>query len=100
MSVCGNPNLWQVKPARMCLDLRRPFLARALVEHVFRRRVIVDTHAIAKLSAEQRRGGHVENLAGQIPQRHLDAADRANQIVGRAIRARAAETPGAGAKVV
>ena len=37
------------------------------------------------------RGGHAEDFARQVPQRHLDAAGGAQQVVRGAIRARAAE---------
>ena len=77
--------------ARMRLHLRRPVGDRCLVQHVARRGVIVDAHLVAELAAEQRRRRHFENLSGQIPQRHLDPADRAQQVVRRAVGARPAQ---------
>ncbi len=93
------PELVTGEPARMRLGLGRPFPARPFVEHVLRRGMIVDAHAVAELAAEQRRGRNVEDLSREIPQRHLDAADGPHQVVRRAIGARAAEVARADAHV-
>ena len=77
--------------ARVGVDLLRPLAAGRLVQHVARRFVIVDAHPVAELPAQQRAGGHREDFAGQIPQRHLDAAGRPQEVVRGAIRARAGE---------
>ncbi len=61
--------------------------------------MIVDAHAIAELAAEQRRGRHVEYLAGEIPQSHLDATDGADQIVGRSVRPRPAQAARSDAEI-
>ena len=79
----------------MRLDLRGPVGDRRFVEHVARRGVIVHAHFVPEPSAEQNRGGNVENLSREIPQRHLDAADGAQQIVRRAVGARSAQVAGA-----
>ena len=49
---------------------------RRLVEEASRRRVVVEAHLVAELAAEQDVGRRVEQLACQVPQRHLDAAHR------------------------
>ena len=55
--------------------------------------MVVHAHAIAEFSAEERRCRHVENLAGEIPERHFDAADRADEVVRRPVGARPAQIP-------
>src|SRR4029453_18068955 len=45
----------------------------------------------AELSAEERRGGHVEDLARKVPPRHFDTADRAHQVMARSVGAGAAQ---------
>ena len=90
-SLWGNPNLWQVNPLGCDFAFAAQSGNRRFILHVARRGMIVDTHFVPELSAEQRRRGHVENLPRQIPQRHFDAADRADQVVRRPVRARAAQ---------
>ena len=51
--------------------------------------MIVDADAVAKFAAEQRAGGHGEDFARQIPERHLDAAGGAEEVVRGAVGARA-----------
>src|SRR3954447_25562427 len=73
----------------VCLHLLRPFPARSFIEHVARRRMIVDLHFLAELPTEQRRGGHAEHLPREVPQRHFDPADSTRQVVRGTVTARA-----------
>jgi hypothetical protein len=89
--VCGNPNLCAVNPAGAGLDLLRPLAARGFVQHVARHGVVVDPHFLPEPAAQQSGGGHSERLSSEVPQRHLDAAGGAHQVVRRTIGARATE---------
>ena len=86
------PELVACEPARVRLHLRRPLGNGRLVEHVLAarhgRRRAPCRGTCPPRSVD---GRHVEDLAGQIPQRHFDAADRAHQVVRRAIGARPAQ---------
>ncbi len=69
------------------LHLVRPIVAIGAVEHVGGAFVAIHAHAVAIASAQQRGHGLVEQLSGEVPERHLDGADGAHQHVGRAIDA-------------
>lgn len=86
------------EPGGVSLDLGGPFAAGGLVEHIAGRRVVVNADLVAEAATEQRRRGDAEDLAGQVPQGHLDAAGGAHQVVRRAIGAGARERIAAGAK--
>ena len=77
--------------ARVRLDFGCPIGDRHLVEHVLRRRMVVDADLVTKSAAEQRGRRHVEDLPREIPQRHFDAAHGAHQIVRRAVGASTAQ---------
>ena len=60
---------------RHFLDALRPIAAGGLVEHVEADAVRVHRDRVAKRAAQQRADRRADDFAGQVPQRHVDAAD-------------------------
>jgi hypothetical protein len=80
------------------LDFGGPLAAGGLVEHVAGGGVVVDADLVAEAAAEEGGGGNAEDLAGEVPECHFDAAGGTHEVVGRAVGAGAAERGAAGAE--
>src|ERR1700726_4189457 len=87
-------NFVRGEPTWVGLHFLRPLTAGFLVEEVLGRRMVVYPDLVAEFSSKEHGYGNTKNLAGKIPQRHLNAASRPHQIVSRTVGSSAGKAVG------